>query len=261
MDKENLKPIIYQYLLSRPMFFSLIRPQEAFLFKQNQKKILPPILDLGCGDGFFAQAVFGKGKIKVGLDIKNKRTEKVVGQNIYQTVNFFNGVEIPFPNNYFQTVVSNCVLEHVEKLPDLLADVYRVLKPGGLFLTSVMTNLWEEFLLGRKFFGQKYALWMRKRQVHKNILSSSDWQMKFKEAKFKIINEIGYLSKTTSCWLDLFHYLSFPELISYKVFHRWVIIPKIFALSHLENFLVKLITLPAGTTDSAANFFVLQKEN
>jgi SAM-dependent methyltransferase len=43
--------------------------------------------------------------------------------------------KIPFPDNYFDFLVSNQVIEHVEDLDKTLAEFQRVLKPGGQFLT------------------------------------------------------------------------------------------------------------------------------
>lgn len=254
-----LNKYVSVYLQNRPAFFSLIRPQEADLFEQNKSLIKSPILDLGCGDGFFASLVWGKGKIDVGLDLANEMTKKIENSEIYKKIKYFDGVKIPYPNGYFQTVVSNCVLEHVEKLPELLKEVRRVLKPRGYFLTDVMCDKWESFLFGRKIFGKRYVNFMRKKQDHKNLFSIERWRNTFKSYGFKIEKEKGYLSKSTSLWMDIFHYISLPELISYKLFNKWVIFPKIIKALKLENTLERLIIYPNKIEDSAAVFFVLKK--
>ena len=48
--------------------------------------------------------------------------------------------EMPFEDSSFDVVFSNCVLEHVEGLDDMLAHVGRVLKPGGQFVFTVPTE-------------------------------------------------------------------------------------------------------------------------
>lgn len=45
----------------------------------------------------------------------------------------YNSLNLPFPNDYFDFVVSDQVLEHVEGNPQLAVDeTFRVLKPGGI---------------------------------------------------------------------------------------------------------------------------------
>lgn len=254
-----LRKYISKYLQNRPAFFALIRPQEAELFEQNKNLLKPPILDLGCGDGFFASLVWGKGKIDVGLDLVNERTRKIETAKIYKIIKYYNGVKIPYPDAYFQTVVSNCVLEHVEKLPELLEEIYRVLKNGGIFLTSVATDKWESFLFGTKIFGKNYVSFMRKKQDHRNLLSSEEWRKEYHASGFKIEKEFGYLSRATSQWLDIFHYISAFELISYKLFQKWVLFPKIIEILQTEKLIEKLIVYPKTIKESAAIFFVLQK--
>ena len=74
MPKSSfLSKVITGYLEARPFFFTLIRPQEALLFQQFNQLLKAPILDFGCGDGFFAQVVFQPLKIDLGLDVPSSR--------------------------------------------------------------------------------------------------------------------------------------------------------------------------------------------
>lgn len=219
-----------------------------------------PVLDLGCGDGFFAEIVWGKGKIDVGLDLPNKRTKKIEKTGIYKKISYFNGIKIPYKDNFFQTVVSNCVLEHVGELPELLKEVNRVLSSGGFFLASVMCDKWEEYLWGTKVIGAKYKNYMRKKQDHRNLYSLHEWETAFRTSGFQIEKEIGYLSRFTSRWMDFFHYVSLPELISYQIFGKWVLFPQIIKKLKIDKLVEKLITYPKKKEESAALFFVLSKK-
>ena len=49
--------------------------------------------------------------------------------------------EIPYENDYFDVVYSKSVIEHFYHPEKLVAQIYRVLKPGGLVIT--MTPDWE----------------------------------------------------------------------------------------------------------------------
>jgi len=196
-------------------------------------------------------------QIDVGLDLKNSRMGEAEKLGVYKKLVTFDGIKIPFPDNSFNTVVSNCVLEHVENLDGLLYEIRRVLKPGGLFLTTVVSDNWEKYLLGGLFFGDRYRTWMRKKQVHLNMLSEREWKKSFSKAGMKIDQEIGYLDRKAVRLIDLSHYLSAGSLVSYKLLNKWVIWkgkPQFFL-----SLLSKLISPDLPPDNSGNLFFSLQK--
>jgi len=255
---NSLNFFIKKYLENRPAFMALIRPQEAYLFQKFKKYIKRKILDFGCGDGFFAQVTFGKNFVDVGLDIKNERTLRIVNKKIYKKVVIYDGKKIPFKDNYFQTVISNCVLEHLPELEISLKGINRVLKKNGYFLTTVMTKRWSDFMLGKKLFGKIYVSFMNKKQEHFNLLKVSEWEKLFRKNGFEVIEKVGYLSKNNSQLLDLVHYFSIPSLLTYKIFGRWVIFPSWYKFLKVDKFFERKISFPLPQ-NSAAVFFVLMK--
>ena len=46
----------------------------------------------------------------------------------------FDGVKFPYPDNSFDACFSTYVMEHVKEADDHMAEVHRVLKPGGLYI-------------------------------------------------------------------------------------------------------------------------------
>ncbi|PIY69299.1 hypothetical protein COY90_01415 [Candidatus Roizmanbacteria bacterium CG_4_10_14_0_8_um_filter_39_9] len=253
---------ISAYLKERPAFMSFIRPQEAFLFNYFNKYMKGTVLDFGCGDGFFAQVAFDKKKLHIGLEVNNNpRIEETKRRGIYKKIILYDGLTIPLKNASVETVVSNCVFEHIPDIARSVKEIYRILGKGGYCLTSVMTSNWSEMMLGTTIFGNSYAKWMNKRQVHESLLSKKQWETLFKKAGFEIAEEIGYVNNTTAKWLDLFHYLSIPSLVHYSLFKNW---STPFLRKHnaplaswiytrIKNDFVSL------TQDCSASFFVLQK--
>jgi SAM-dependent methyltransferase len=65
----------------------------------------------------------------VGLDIEHERTLDV--RRLAEQVVCAAGEGLPFPNNWFDLVLSNEVIEHVVDDQKAIAEIVRVLKPGG----------------------------------------------------------------------------------------------------------------------------------
>jgi len=102
------------------------------------------VLDLGSGAGndcFVARAIVGeKGKV-TGIDMTEpmifKARENCEKLN-FKNVEFVHGdiEEMPFDNNLFDIVISNCVLNLVPDKSKAFREILRVLKPGGHFCVS-----------------------------------------------------------------------------------------------------------------------------
>lgn len=102
------------------------------------------VLDLGSGAGndvFIARRLTGENGKVVGLDMTEKMIEKA---NInktklgYENVEFVLGdiEQMPFGDNIFDVVISNCVLNLVPDKEKAFSEISRVLKPGGHFCIS-----------------------------------------------------------------------------------------------------------------------------
>lgn len=266
--KKDIDRYIAAYLENAPLFMSLIRPIEAEFFRRNLRYVKKPVLDFGCGDGFFCETVFGKGFVDRGLDLSNNRRATLAKKkNTYGKVVLYDGGHIPLPSNSFSTVISNCVLEHIPDISRSLKEIHRVLKPGGHFVTSVMTSRWSEFMWGRKIFKEFYVSSMNRAQAHASLLSEEGWNKAFREAGFRTVSKKGYVNRKNAQTLDLMHYASLPFLLSYLLTGKWVPCPGWHRLLHTEGFVKKTIApslngapgTKASGRNFAALFYVLQK--
>ncbi len=251
----NVVSFLNTYLQKRPLFLSLIRAKEAELFT----RFMPyrkPVLDIGCGDGFFAQTVFIA--VSIGLDIPGSRMKELKNVGIYKKLVEYDGSKIPFSNNTFPTIISNCVFEHIEDVGRVLAEIYRVLRPGGTFVVSVMAKPWEEHLFGSIFLGNSYKQYMQKKQVHVHLYTSNQWKEVCTRAGFQIKKCIGYLSPQACMWIDIAHYLSIPNLCSYILFHTWVLFPWMSTVFPMQR-LARLIEGDVPIASAGALFFMLTK--
>ena len=106
------------------------------LSRENQGTI--KVLDVGCGEGN-SEEKFKNHNQDVnwfGLDIAESpevNSRKKNQGNFYT----FDGINIPFEDNYFDIIYSNQVFEHVRYPEALLKEIHRVLKPNGYFIGSV----------------------------------------------------------------------------------------------------------------------------
>ena len=96
---------------------------------------LERVLDVGTGEGQIARlAVAGGASRVVGVDPTWAQVEVArerAGGPAYVRAG---AAELPFPDAAFDAVVACLVFEHIEAVDDALAEVARVLEPGGNFL-------------------------------------------------------------------------------------------------------------------------------
>ncbi|MGR3272286.1 3-demethylubiquinone-9 3-O-methyltransferase [Thalassococcus profundi] len=102
------------------------------------------VLDLGCAGGFMAEALDARGARVTGIDPAEKAIAAArahaaqEGRGIAYDVGV--GEALPYAAASFDAVVCVDVLEHVQDLDRVLAEVARVLRPGGLFLFDTINR-------------------------------------------------------------------------------------------------------------------------
>jgi SAM-dependent methyltransferase len=95
------------------------------------------VLDLGCGTGDSVEqfASLNPGVKWVGVDLEES-PEVALRTRTDAEFRTFDGRSIPADDASVDVVYCKQVLEHVEERAPLIADVARVLRPGGLFMGS-----------------------------------------------------------------------------------------------------------------------------
>ena len=102
------------------------------------------VLDLGSGAGndcFVARAIVGESGHVTGIDFTEAMLEKAKRNALklgFKNVEFVQGdiEDMPLPDNHFDVIVSNCVLNLVPDKKKAFSGIYRVMKPSGSFCVS-----------------------------------------------------------------------------------------------------------------------------
>jgi SAM-dependent methyltransferase len=92
------------------------------------------VADLGCGSGVFTDLMRRKGFASVGVDISPKLV--ALGRSKYSGLELIEGdaENLPFDSGSFDGVLLSGLIHHFPDPRRLVAEVRRILKPGGRFV-------------------------------------------------------------------------------------------------------------------------------
>jgi SAM-dependent methyltransferase len=184
--KDNCRGFLSEFLKA----YAYLPPQA--LWRAIEARLLSrlsfeqPVLDLGCGDGLVASILFREmlGKIAVGCDMSEDCVRLSKLQGIYEQVDIADACALPYSDEVFATVFSNCVLEHIPALEKALQEASRVLQKGGRLIFTVPS---EKLISNSKYYhhfknrGQEkqalaYIEAFNKRFEHYHYYSPQQWQ-------------------------------------------------------------------------------------
>lgn len=94
------------------------------------------ILDIGCGAGFLSNSLALRDYSVTGVDLSPNSLQVAANHDSTHTVNYkvADAYALPFEKDHFEVVTAMDFLEHVEHPELVVAEVSRVLKPGGIFI-------------------------------------------------------------------------------------------------------------------------------
>ncbi len=221
---------LWEQISSLPYFRAVLRAVEA---REYPAFDLPgPVLDLGCGDGHFATIAFDH-PLDVGIDPWTGPVRQAVKRGGYRMVVQGAGDQLPFPDGYFGSAISNSVLEHIPDLNSVLAEMGRVLKPGAPFVFCVpnhnfLKNLSVPAFLDRARLhapAEAYRQFFNRISRHHHCDSPEVWDERLGRAGFSIERYWHYFSPQALHTLEWGHYFGLPSLVANKLFGRWILAP------------------------------------
>jgi 2-polyprenyl-3-methyl-5-hydroxy-6-metoxy-1,4-benzoquinol methylase len=104
------------------------------------------VIDVGCGAGWFCDALAAAGFSVVGVEVAEEPVRRARAR--YGDLEFLvvGGEELPFAAGAFDAAWLGEVIEHVQDGLGLLAEVARVVGPGGRLVLSTPDHAWARRL-------------------------------------------------------------------------------------------------------------------
>ena len=122
----------------------------SWLKDANDKKIL----DAGCGQGYLANATNDLGAEVIGIDGSDQMIKIAKERYRRSSLNFLQADlrdQMPFRDAEFDGVVANLVLMDFDPIDGTLKEFYRILKPNGVFIFSILHPAFASGELGKTF--------------------------------------------------------------------------------------------------------------
>lgn len=125
IEKEKFNPSFFS-IFYHPFYY--VR-REIFAFLESNTNFLSGnLLDFGGGSKPY-QDLFKNSQNYFSIEVFSNK------ENLKSDI-YYNGSELPFADNTFDSILCTEVFEHVEKLDDVIDELYRVLKPGGRMIVT-----------------------------------------------------------------------------------------------------------------------------
>ena len=229
-------PVAYlaRYLAEAPVALAVERSLECQVF--HGRRLARPVLDLGCGDGLFAQVLFARpDAVCVGLDLDERELATARRRGVYRTLLAARAEHIPLRSGTVPTVMSNSVLEHISPLQAVLREVHRVLASNGELLITVPTDDYERnqapFLALRALGLHQTADVFRRRfnafWKHHHAYAPAQWTALLAEAGLRVVEARRFARRRTTVVLGLLVAVAAPAALTKARWGRWTLAPRV----------------------------------
>ncbi len=261
---QKSKDFLFLHTRDLPYFRAFLRAVESRFYQDID---LPsPTLDVGCGDGHFAQLTFDR-KLEVGLDPWTGPIREAGTRHVYDVLTEADGADMPYPDAYFASALSNSVLEHIPHLDAVLVETARVLKPDATFVFCVPNHNFLPNLSVARFFdaiglksqARAYRAFFNKISRHETCEDAEQWTKRLAAAGFKVEKYWHYFSPAALATLEWGHYFGLPSLIIHFFTRKWHLTSARWNFELTMAFLRKYYDEPVPQEKGAYTFYVTRR--
>jgi glycosyltransferase involved in cell wall biosynthesis/SAM-dependent methyltransferase len=225
--EDELARLMRLHVQSVPPFRALVRAVESLLVRRHAPAARH-VLDLGCGDGQFAGVTLPT-PVRYGLDPDHASCARARRTGVFEQVLAQSADRIPLANEACGLVLANSVLEHIPALDGPLAEIRRVLAPGGWLVVTAPSHRFADGFGGAVILERArlprlaaaYRDWFNRRSAHHHLDSAETWRGRLERAGFLVDRHEYYLAPSAMFWFDLLHYVSAPSMLARRWLGRW----------------------------------------
>ena len=243
--------LLWRQLKTIPAFRAVLRAVESrFYFAVD----LPgPTLDVGCGDGHFAQMTFNR-RIEAGIDPWWGPLQKAERSAAYDLVLQGMGDRLPFPDGHFASAFSNSVLEHIPDVQAVLNETSRVLGENGRFLITMPSHHFSEWLGGAQLcerlnlpgLAERYRQGFNRISRHVHTDPPEVWAARLAAAGLAVERWQYYFSPPALHALEIGHAQGLPAAVMHALTGHWILAPWESSLAATERWLRPFYEEEAG---------------
>lgn len=197
-------------LVTKPTgYYSNKRPEMLGFIPENSKKIL----EAGCGEGVFASEVKKLMNAEVwGLELDPEsaklaetKIDKVLVGDLSDTVP-------QLPENYFDCIIFNDVLEHLVNPYDILNRLHKNLSPNGVIVCSIPNvrywRVFKKYIFGKQWQYEDNGVMDR---THLRFFTKKSIYDMFENLNYEVVKMKG-LKPTPSVMFHIINTLTFSYI-------------------------------------------------
>ncbi len=224
--------IFARYLSHTPLAHALFRGAECRSLAALE--IRRPALDLGCSTGEFAAWALDE-PIELGVDLSHGRLRQARGAGGHVSLAQADAAALPLTDETFASVIAVSVCEHLLQPRAALAEAFRVLRPGGRFVATVVLAELHEHLFWPKVCRRLRMPWLARWYValhdrvfgHVALHGREEWEKMLQAAGFRLVVSRKILSPRLTRWFDFWLITAWPyKLVQWLGVQTFVWRPK-----------------------------------
>jgi SAM-dependent methyltransferase len=214
--------IIDRFAGATPWAYALFRASECKALAALE--IVRPVLDLGCGTGDFAAWALDA-PVEAGVDLSRGRLRLARERGGHLSVAQTDAAALSFADQNFGSVIAVSVCEHLADAQGALAETFRVLRPRGRFIATIVLNDIHEHLFYPRLFQTLRLRWLANLylRLHDHVFhhialhSREEWEKMVVAAGFGLVVSRKIVSPRLTRWFDFWLITAWP----YKLM-QWI---------------------------------------